>query len=325
MIDMNKKALITGFSGMDAYYLTSYLLSLGYTVVGMLRRTSTSNNWRYEKYEKNPRVKIVYGDITDISSIMRILIVHAPDEIYNLAAQSFVGESFNQPFYTAQVDGLGTLNILEACRILESTAKIYQASTSELFGSTPPPQNENTPFHPRSPYASAKAFAYYSTVNYREAYGLFACNGILFNHTSCMRGEEFISRKIVKGLAEIKLGIKKDKLQVGNLESYRDWGYAGDYVRAMHQILQQDFADDYVVATGESHQIQELMDICLKYYGLTKDAYEINPAFYRPSEVDHLRGDPSKINSIGWYPAVSFEELVETMCEIELMRLGGEV
>jgi len=325
LYNVNKKkvALITGFSGQDAYYLTDYLLELGYRVVGMLRRASTTNNWRYKKFENHPEVSIVYGDMTDMSSLLHIMNRYKPDEVYNLAAQSFVGESFNQPIYTAQVDAIGCINLLEACRFMTYPIKVYQASTSELFGASPPPQNEKTPFYPRSPYASAKAYAYYTTVNYREAYGMFASNGILFNHTSSMRGEEFVSRKIVKGLAEIKLGLRTDKLEVGNLHSYRDWGFAGDYVKAMHLILQQDTPDDFVVATGESHEIQEFMDICLRYYGLTSDSYEVNSKYYRPTEVNHLRGDPSKINAIGWRAETSFRQLVEDMCEIEINRLGG--
>jgi GDPmannose 4,6-dehydratase len=319
-----KRALITGITGQDGSYLAELLLSKGYEVFGIVRRSSSLNTSRidhlYEDpHEEGARLRLVYGDLTDGSSLARILREVQPDEIYNLAAQSHVRTSFDLPEYTVDVAGLGTIRLLEAIRQEGFPSRFYQASSSELFGNAPPPQSEATPFQPRSPYAVGKLAAYWATVNYREAYGLFACNGILFNHESPRRGETFVTRKIARAAARIYLG-KQDMLYLGNLDARRDWGFAGDYVEAMWLMLQQDQAGDYVVATGESHSVREFLDEAFGYLDLDWTQYvEVDPRYTRPTEVDHLEGDASKAREmLGWVPKVGFEGLVQMMVDAEL-------
>jgi len=319
-----KKALITGITGQDGSYLAELLLSKGYEVFGIVRRSSSLNTSRidhlYEDpHEEGARLRLVYGDLTDGSSLARILREVQPDEIYNLGAQSHVRTSFDLPEYTVDVAGLGTIRLLEAIRQAGFPSRFYQASSSELFGNAPPPQSEATPFQPRSPYAVGKLAAYWATVNYREAYGIFACNGILFNHESPRRGETFVTRKIARAAAQIYLG-RQDRLYLGNLDARRDWGFAGDYVEAMWLMLQQDRPDDYVVATGQSHSVREFLDEAFGYLGMDWTQYvEVDPRYTRPTEVDHLEGDSSKAREmLGWVPKVGFKELVEIMVHAEL-------
>jgi GDPmannose 4,6-dehydratase len=320
-----KKALITGITGQDGSFLAELLLSKGYEVHGIVRRASTFNTDRLDDIYLDPheigaRLYLHYGDLADGTGLRRILERAKPDEIYNLAAQSHVRVSFDQSEYTADVVATGTLRLLEAIRdSVEATGKdvrIYQASSSEMFGAAPPPQNESTPFYPRSPYAVSKVAAYWYAVNYREAYGLFISNGILFNHESQRRGETFVTRKITRALTRIKLGLQ-EKLFLGNLEARRDWGYAGDYVEAMWLMLQQTAPSDYVIATGESHSIREFLDVASAYCGLDWTQHvETDPRYFRPTEVDHLLGDSSKARrELGWAPKVSFENLVKMMIE----------
>ena len=326
---MPKKALITGITGQDGSYLTELLLGKGYDVYGVIRRASTFNTERIDHIYQDPhesgrRMRLLYGDLNDASSLNKILRDVQPDEIYNLGAQSHVRVSFDIPEYTAEVGALGTLRLLEAIREtgLRRT-RFYQASSSELFGKVQEvPQRETTPFYPRSPYGVAKLYAYWVTVNYRESYGLFACNGILFNHESQRRGETFVTRKITRAAAAIKLGLQ-NKLFLGNLDAKRDWGHAKDFVEAMWLMLQQDEPDDYVIATGETHSVREFLDEAFGGLGLDwKQFVEIDPRYFRPAEVDLLIGDASKARrKLGWEPKITFKELVRTMVDADLADL----
>jgi GDPmannose 4,6-dehydratase len=314
-----KRALITGVTGQDGSYLTELLLAKGYEVHGVIRRSSSFNTERLDRVYQDPhspdvRLRLVYGDLDDASSLNHILQTVQPDEIYNLGAQSHVRVSFDIPEYTAASVGIGTLRLLEALRELGPRCRFYQASSSEMFGGSAPPQAESTPFRPRSPYACAKVFAHHLCQNYREAYGLFICCGILFNHESPRRGIPFVTRKITRAAARIKHGLDS-KLYLGNLEARRDWGFAGDYVEAMWRMLQQERPDDYVVATGESHTVREVLDVAFGALGLDwKPHVEIDPRYYRPTEVDHLLGDASKARErLDWRPRVGFRELIEMM------------
>ncbi len=320
-----KRALITGVTGQDGSYLAELLLGKGYEVHGVIRRSSSFNTGRLDTiykdpHEPNPQLRLIYGDLNDASSLNQVLRTVRPDEIYNLAAQSHVRVSFDIPEYTAEVTALGTLRLLEAIRETGLTTRFYQASSSEMFGkASEVPQREATPFHPRSPYACAKAFAFYITRNYREAYGLFACNGILFNHESPRRGETFVTRKITRAAARIKLGLQ-EMLYLGNLDAKRDWGYAPDYVEAMWLMLQQDTPDDYVIATGETHTVQEFVEEAFSSLGLDWKLFVKSDSRYlRPSEVDVLLGDASKARAaLGWKPTVTFKELVRLMVDSDL-------
>jgi len=320
-------ALITGITGQDGSYLAELLLGKGYEVHGIMRRSSSFNTARIEDIYQDPhesdyRLKLVYGDLNDASSLNRILRTVRPDEIYNLGAQSHVRVSFDIPEYTAEVTGVGTVRLLEAIRESGISPRFYQASSSELFGLSPPPQSEKTAFHPRSPYGVAKMYSYWITVNYREAYGMFACNGILFNHESPRRGETFVSRKITRAAARIKLGVQQ-RLFLGNLDAKRDWGFAGDYVEAMWLMLQQERPDDFVIASGESHSVREFLDLAFGHLDLDwKRHVEIDPRYFRPSEVDELRGDSSKAERVlRWRPKMRFHELVRMMVEADLTDL----
>jgi GDPmannose 4,6-dehydratase len=343
-----KRALITGITGQDGSYLTELLLAKGYEVHGVIRRSSSFNTQRIDHLYQDPhepvrRLILHYGDLNDASAINRILRIVRPDEIYNLGAQSHVKVSFDTPEYTAEIDAIGTLRLLEAIRELDLRPRIYQASSSEMFGSTPPPQNESTRFHPRSPYAVAKVFSYWAVVNYREAYGLYATNGILFNHESPRRGETFVTRKVTRAVGRIRHGLQ-EQLYIGNLDARRDWGYAADYVEAMWLMLQQDTPDDYVVATGISHSVRELCALAFAKGGFEIDwegqgvdekgidratgrvLIEIDPRYFRPSEVDDLCGDYAKAKrELGWEPRTSFEELIGLMAESDLALAEREV
>jgi len=319
-----KKALITGVTGQDGSYLAELLLKKGYEVRGIVRRSSSFHTGRidhlYEDPHKQPPFRLVYGDLTDGGSLSAIINQIKPDEVYNLGAQSHVRVSFDTPIYTVNVDALGTLRLLEAVRSMERPAKFYQASSSEMYGkAVETPQTEKTPFYPRSPYGCAKVYGFWQTVNYREAYGLFACNGILFNHESPRRGETFVTRKITRAATRIKLALQ-DKLYLGNLDAKRDWGYAGDYVETMWLMLQQDKPDDYVVATGENHSVREFLDEVFGYLDLDwTDYVEIDPRYYRPAEVDVLLGDPTKAKRIlKWRPRVTFRELARMMTDADM-------
>jgi GDPmannose 4,6-dehydratase len=322
---MAKRALITGITGQDGSYLTEFLLEKGYEVYGIIRRSSSFNTERIDHlyqdpHEPNTRLRMFYGDLNDSSSLNTILRQTQPDEIYNLGAQSHVRVSFDVPEYTGEVTGLGTVRILEAIREAGIRPKFYQASSSELFGKALEiPQTEKTPFYPRSPYACAKAYAYHITVNYRESYGLFASNGILFNHESERRGETFVSRKITRAATRIKLGLQK-KLYLGNLDARRDWGYARDYVRAMWLMLQAEVADDFVIATGETHSVREFLDETFNYLNLDwREWVDIDERYYRPAEVDILLGDATKARKmLGWEPEVDFRQLVRLMVDHDL-------
>jgi len=319
---MAKKALITGITGQDGSYLADYLLDLGYEVHGMVRRTSTETSGRIDHLEG--RIHFVQADLLDQASLTKALEAAEPDEIYNLAAQSFVPTSWSQPTLTGQFTAIGVTRVLEAMRQVCPEARFYQASSSEMFGKVREvPQTELTPFHPRSPYAVAKAYGHHITVNYRESYNLFAASGILFNHESPRRGREFVTRKITDGVARIKLGLS-DELRLGNLDSQRDWGFAGDYVRAMHMMLQQDAPDDFVIATGETHSIKDFLDIAFGHVDLEWQKYvKQDPRYMRPAEVDQLIGDFSKAKQVlGWEPSVSFRELVTMMVDHDLELLG---
>ncbi len=323
-----KKALITGITGQDGSYLAEFLLSKDYEVYGIIRRSSSFNTERIDHIYQDPhesarRLNLIYGDLNDASSLNKILRDVQPDEIYNLGAQSHVRVSFDIPEYTAEVGGLGTLRLLEAIKDTGIKTKFYQASSSELYGKVQEvPQKETTPFYPRSPYAVAKLYAYWITVNYRESYGLFACNGILFNHESPRRGETFVTRKVTKAAAAIKMGLQ-DKLFLGNLDAKRDWGFAGDFVEAMWLMLQHDKPDDYVVATGETYSVRDLLQESFGHLGLDWEKYvEIDPRYYRPAEVDLLIGDPTKARTVlGWEPKVKFKELVRMMVDADLEKL----
>jgi GDPmannose 4,6-dehydratase len=318
---MTKSALITGVTGQDGSYLAELLLSKGYEVYGVVRRSSSFNTERLDRIYQDPhatdyRLRLIYGDLDDASSLNRVLRTVKPDEIYNLGAQSHVRVSFDVPEYTASTVALGTLRLLEAIREsgLDKTVRFYQASSSEMFGGAAPPQSETTPFEPRSPYACAKVFAHQLCQNYREAYGMFISCGILFNHESPRRGIPFVTRKITRAAARIRHGLDK-KLYLGNLDAKRDWGFAGDYVEAMWLMLQQAKPDDYVVATGESHTVREVLDISFGALDIDwKKHVEIDPRYFRPTEVDHLHGDASKARRVlGWQPKVSFKQLIEMM------------
>jgi GDPmannose 4,6-dehydratase len=326
-----KKALITGITGQDGSYLAELLLSKGYEVHGIIRRASTFNTGRIDHLYQDPhlngvRLFLHYGDLADSSNISKLLVQIQPDEIYNLAAQSHVRVSFDTPEYTGDVTGLGTIRILEAMRESGIHAKFYQASSSELFGKVQEvPQRETTPFYPRSPYAAAKIYSYWITVNYRESYNMFAVNGILFNHESPRRGETFVTRKITRAVGRIKIGLQ-DKLYLGNLDAKRDWGFAKEYVEAMWLMLQQDKPDDYVVATGETHSVREFLEHAFGRVDLDYQKYvEIDPQYYRPAEVDLLIGDPTKCKEkLGWVPTTTFKTLVELMVDEDLKKAEQE-
>ena len=333
-----KTALITGITGQDGSYLAELLLEKGYEVHGIVRRSSMINTHRIDHIYDNPNLTLHYGDLTDATNIIGVIKKTEPDEIYNLGAQSHVKVSFETPEYTGNTDGLGTLRVLEAVRLLgmEDKVRIYQASTSEMFGKVQEiPQTETTPFYPRSPYGCAKVYGYWITKNYREAYNMYACTGILFNHESPRRGETFVTRKITRGLKAISEG-KQTVLYLGNLDAKRDWGHAKDYVRAMWLMLQQDTAEDYVIATGEQYSVREFIERCAPFYGFDiewhgsgddeiamdkntkKTIISVHSKYYRPTEVETLLGDPSKAKEqLGWEPEISFRELVEDMCENE--------
>jgi GDPmannose 4,6-dehydratase len=319
---MSKRALITGISGQDGSYLAELLLSKGYQVFGVTRRLSAPNLWRIEHLLD--RIELRPGDLLDQLSLIRIIADVRPHEIYNLAAMSFVPASWDQPMLTGEYNAQGVTRVLEAIRTVDPTIRVYQASSSEMFGKVREvPQTELTPFYPRSPYGVSKVFAHYITVNYRESYSLFAVSGILFNHESPRRGLEFVTRKVTEGVARIKLGLAKT-LSLGNLDAQRDWGFAGDYVRAMWLMLQQDTADDYVIATGVSHSVRELVEVAFGHAGLVwQDHVRTDPAFLRPAEVDHLIGDASKARRVlGWQPSVDFPGLVAMMVDADLERLS---
>lgn len=330
-----KKALIFGITGQDGSYLAELLLEKGYDVHGVIRRASTFNTGRIDHvyqdpHESHKRLFLHYGDLADASTIRKLIYQIQPDEIYNLGAQSHVRVSFDIPEYTANITGVGVLRLLEAIRDYEehtgTKIKFYQASSSEMFGSAPAPQNEKTPFEPRSPYGAAKVFAYHMTKNYRDGYGLFAANGILFNHESPRRGETFVTRKIAKGAARIKAGLDK-KLYLGNLEAKRDWGYAKEYVEAMWRMLQAPQPDDYVVGTGESHSVEEFVALAFEHAGLGdwEKYVDTDPRYYRPTEVDELRADARKMKEkLSWEPKTKFKDLVRIMVDAELAALGME-
>jgi len=338
-----KKALITGIRGQDGAYLAKFLLEKGYEVWGADRRSGDSSNWRLKELGIEKDVKIVYMDLLELTNIMRVIEKVQPDEVYNLAAQSFVGASFEQPILTSEIDAIGVLKILEAIRTLKPDTKFYQASTSEMFGKVQEiPQTEKTPFYPRSPYGVAKLFAHWMTVNYRESFDIFACSGILFNHESPLRGLEFVTRKITHSLAKIKYGLQ-DKLLLGNLDAKRDWGYAKEYIEGMYLMLQQENPDDYVLATGETHTVREFVEKAAQIAGFDivwegegvnsrgidrksgKTIIEVSPDFYRPAEVDLLLGNPKKAEEkLGWKPKTKFEDLVSIMMEADLKRVKQE-
>lgn len=357
------KALITGITGQDGSYLAEFLLSKGYEVHGLIRRSSTFNTQRIDHIYVDPhmpgaRLFLHYGDLSDSGQLMHLIYNIQPDEIYHLGAQSHVRVSFDMPEYTGDITALGTTRLLEAIRRSGIKTKFYQASSSEMFGASPPPQNEKTPFYPRSPYAAAKVYAYWMTINYREAYGLFACNGILFNHESPRRGETFVTRKITRALAHILIG-KQNKLYLGNLNAKRDWGFAPEYVEMMWLMLQQDEPDDYVVGTGESHSVREFVEKAFSYVGIEIEwkgagteekgivssidknifqktlnlehrtlnigdvVIEIDPKYFRPTEVEHLQADITKARQkLGWQPRTTFDELVKIMVDYDMRQLG---
>lgn len=345
-----KKALITGINGQDGSYLSSFLLSKGYEVHGLLRRESTSNSEHQPAETKLHAAPILhYGDLCDANRLTALIASIRPHEIYNLGAQSHVGASFQMPEYTGQVTGLGATRLLEAIKTIDPLIKFYQASSSEMFGATPPPQHENTTFRPRSPYAAAKAYAYWMTVNYRESYNMFTCNGILFNHESPLRGETFVTRKITKAISQMLAG-KQVPLTLGNLDAYRDWGFAPEYVEAMWLMLQQETADDYVIGTGKSYTVRHFLEAAFKYVGVTlawmgngineiavaEKVYghysaikpgdvlvTINPAFFRPTEVHHLQADITKARcKLGWEPRVNLSELISVMLDADITATG---
>jgi GDPmannose 4,6-dehydratase len=320
---MAKRALITGITGQDGSYLAELLLEKGYEVVGMMRRSSAPNLWRVQHLLD--RIVLKPADLLDQLSLLRLVDEVRPHELYNLAAMSFVPASWDQPMLTGEFNALGVTRLLDAVRRVDPSIRFYQASSSEMFGKVRQvPQNELTPFYPRSPYGVSKVFAHYITVNYRESYNLFAVSGMLFNHESPRRGLEFVTRKVSEGVARIKLGLA-DTLSVGNLDAHRDWGFAGDYVRMMWLMLQQDRADDYVIATGVSHSVRELVEIAFAHAGLDWQKYvRMDPALLRPAEVDHLLGDASKARAeLGWAPTVAFKELIEMMVDADLQLLSS--
>ncbi len=327
----SKRALLTGVTGQDGSYLADLLLAKDYEVHGIIRRSSSFNTGRIDHlyrdpHEEDARLRTHYGDLSDPVALTRLIYELQPDEIYHLGAQSHVRVSFDIPEYTFDITGGGTLRLLEAIRESDVETRFYQASSSEMFGASPPPQDEATPFHPRSPYAVAKVAAYWATVNYREAYGMFAVNGILFNHESPRRGETFVTRKITRAVARIKAGLQ-DKLYMGNLDAERDWGYAPDFVEAMWMMLQADEPDDYVVATGEKHSVREALEVAFAHAGLDlAEHVEIDPRYFRPSEVDALLGDASKAREqLGWKPKVRFRELIELMVDADVATLEDQL
>ena len=329
---MSKKALVTGITGQDGSYLAELLLAKGYEVHGIIRRASSFNTQRLERIYSDPhspkhKLILHYGDLSDASGLSRLIAKIQPDEVYNLAAQSHVRVSFDAPEYTADIVGTGTIRLLEAIREVGLKPRFYQASSSEMYGKVMEvPQTETTPFYPRSPYACAKVYSYWITVNYRESYGLHASNGILFNHESPRRGETFVTRKITRAVAAIKLG-RQDKLFLGNIDSKRDWGFAKEYVEAMWLMLQQPEPDDYVIATGETHSVREFLEVSFGHLGLDwKKHVEIDPRYYRPAEVDLLIGDPSKAKKkLGWVPKVTFTELAKLMVDADLKDLQDQL
>jgi len=325
-----KTALITGITGQDGSYLAELLLSEGYEVHGVIRRSSTFNTRRIDHLYRDPhgngekpRLFLHYGDMGATDTLLDVIYTTKPDEIYHLAAQSHVRVSFDMPEYTGDITGLGTTRILEAIRKSKIDSRFYQASSSELFGSAKPPQSENTPFQPRSPYAAAKLYAYWMTVNYREGYGMYSVNGILFNHESPRRGETFVTRKITRAVASIKAGLQ-DKLFLGNLDAKRDWGYAPEYLEMMHMLLQQDSPDDYAIGTGEAHSVRDFLDEAFGYADMDWHKYvEIDPRYFRPTEVDYLLCDPTKAKTkLGWEPKIKFHELVRIMVDADLELLN---
>jgi GDPmannose 4,6-dehydratase len=318
-------AIITGITGQDGSYLAEFLFERGYQVIGMVRRSSTVTFERIQHLQDD--IILIQGDLHDQSSLVDIIERYRPDEVYNLAAQSFVPTSWNQPVLTGEVTALGVTRLLEAVRLVNPDARFYQASSSEMFGKAKEvPQNEQTPFHPRSPYGVAKVYGHWITVNYRESYNMFAVSGILFNHESPRRGLEFVTRKVSNGVARIKLGLAKE-LRLGNLEAQRDWGFAGDYVKAMWMMLQQDKPQDYVVGIGMTNSVRQLCESAFSFVGLNYEDYVVqDPLFYRPAEVDLLISDPQKAREeLGWKPNVSFEELVHMMVETDLKRVSREI
>lgn len=323
-----RRALITGITGQDGSYLAELLLHKGYEVHGIVRRSSSFNTGRIEHLYRDPhdpsaRLRLHYGDVLDSASLLTILARVQPDEVYNLAAQSHVRVSFDMPVHSGDVVGLGTVRLLEALRDLGQRPRFYQASSSEMFGASPAPQSEATPFLPRSPYAAAKLYGHFMTINHRQAYGLFACCGILFNHESPRRGETFVTRKVTRAAARIRAG-QQDRLYLGNLQARRDWGFAGDYVEAMWRMLQAEAPDDYVIATGQSHSVRELLDEAFGYLGLDWQRHvEIDPRYFRPTEVEELRGDAGKAQErLGWTPKVGFRELVRMMVDADVAALA---
>lgn len=323
-MSQTKSALITGITGQDGAYLSQLLLQKGYEVYGVLARRSTDTLWRLRELGIEGDVRLVDGDLTDLSSMIRAVESSRATEVYNLGAQSFVGTSWQQPLLTAQVDGVGALHVLEAVRIVNRDAHFYQASTSEMFGLIQAEmQDEKTPFYPRSPYGVAKLMAHWATVNYRESFGMHASSGILFNHESPLRGIEFVTRKVTDAVARIKLGLQKE-LRLGNIDAKRDWGFAGDYVEAMWLMTQKDVADDYVVATGETTTVRAMCEIAFGHVGLKMDDHlVIDPKFFRPAEVDVLLGNPGKAKAkLGWAPKTSLEKLITMMVDADLRRLG---
>lgn len=326
-----QKVLVTGATGQDGSYLCEFLLEKGYEVHGLIRRSSSFNTARLEPIYKDPHEKGVrffmhYGDLSDSGSLINLIRDLAPNEIYHLGAQSHVAVSFEIPEYTSDATGMGTVRILEAIRAAGVNTRFYQASSSEMFGSSPPPQNERTPFHPRSPYGVSKVFAYWIAVNYREAHNLFACNGILFNHESARRGETFVSRKITRAIARIQTGLQ-DKLYLGNLDAKRDWGYAPEYVEAMWLMLQHETPEDYVIATGEAHTVREFAQLAFDHVGLEWEKYvEVDPRYFRPAEVDVLLGDATKAKQeLGWEARTRFEDLVRLMVDADVQLLEDEL
>ena len=320
---MAKRAIVTGITGQDGSYLAELLLDKGYEVTGIVRRLSASNSWRIDHL--GDRITLRTADLLDQLSLVRVIQDVRPHEFYNLAAMSFVPASWDQPMLTGEFNSQGVTRVLEAIRQVDTGIKVYQASSSEMYGRVREvPQTEMTPFYPRSPYGVSKVFAHYITVNYRESYGIFAVSGILFNHESPRRGIEFVTRKVTDGVARIKLGLS-DHLALGNLDARRDWGFAGDYVRAMWQMLQQDEADDYVIATGISHSVRQLVETAFRHVGLESEKYvRTDPAFLRPAEVDHLIGDPGKARRVlGWEPTVDFEQLIAMMVDADMARLSA--
>ncbi len=321
---MAKKALITGITGQDGSYLAEFLLEKGYEVYGMVRRTSTV---RYERIQHiQSQLNIIQGDMGDLSSLITAISTIEPDEVYNLAAQSFVPTSWNQPVFTGDITGLGVTRMLDAIRTVNPKIRFYQASSSEMFGKVQEvPQKETTPFYPRSPYGVAKVYGHWITINYRESYDMFACSGILFNHESPRRGMEFVTRKVTYHAAKIKLGLAKE-IRIGNTDAKRDWGFAGDYIRAMWLMLQQEEPDDYVVATGETYSVERLLEVAFEHVGLNWKDYAVqDPRFMRPAEVDLLVGDPSKAKEkLGWEPEVSFEQLIGMMVDSDLQKLTDD-